>query len=158
MSHRFTTRLEVRVSDIDAQGHMTGSAYLAFANHALWTCVRAAGVDVDGLVASGVGPVNLETNIRFLHELRGGDLVDVSCRLAFGDGKTYQVDQEFRTTAGEVAATVTGTYGLLDLHQRRLVPNPAAQWLQSADRPELLGLDGETTAHNAVVSSRCDQP
>jgi two-component system, NarL family, response regulator DesR len=146
MSDLFTTRLDVRISDTDAQGHMTGAAYVAFANHAFWTCVRAAGVDVDGLLASGVGPVNLETNIRFLHELRGGDRVDVSCRLAFGDGKTYQVDQDFRTTGGELAATVTGTYGLLDLQERRLVPNPAFRWLQFADRPELLGLDGETTA------------
>lgn len=140
MPDAFTTRLDVRLSDIDAQGHMTSSAYVAFGNHALWSCVRAAGVDVDALLASGVGPVNLETTIRFLRELRGGDLVHVSCQLAFGDGTTYQVEHELRTTAGELAANITSTVGLLDLERRRLVPDPASRWRQFADRPELLGL------------------
>lgn len=131
MADPFAARLDVRLSDIDAQGHMTSAAYVAFANHALWACVRAAGVDVDALLASGVGPVNLETTIRYLRELRGGDKVDVSCRLAFGDGKTYQVDHELRETTGELAADVTCTFGLLDLKERRLVPDPASRWLQS---------------------------
>lgn len=137
----FTTRLGVRLSDIDAQGHMTGAAYVEFANHALWSCVRAAGVDVDALLASGVGPVNLETTIRFRRELRGGDEVDVSCHLAFGEGRTYRVDHELRTPAGELAAEVNCLFGLLDLEQRWLVPDPASRWRQFADRPELLALD-----------------
>lgn len=138
MPEPFTTRLGVRVFDIDAQGHLTGAAYLHYATHALWECVRAAGVDVDRLLASGVGPVNLETTIRFHRELRGGDEVEVSCRLAFSDGKTYRVSHEFRTAAGELAAEVSCVFGLLDLARRRLVPDPASRWRQLADRPELL--------------------
>jgi acyl-CoA thioester hydrolase len=140
MPEGFTTRMAVRVFDVDAQGHLTGAAYLHYANQALWECVRAAGVDVDVLLASGIGPVNLETNIRFLRELRGGDEVEVSCHLAFGDGKTYRVRHEFRTTHGELAAEVTAVFGLLDLTRRRLVPDPGSHWLRHANHPELLGL------------------
>lgn len=150
MPDHYTTRLDVRLSDIDAQGHMTGAAYIEFANHSLWKCAQTAGVDVDAFLASGVGPVNLATNIRYLHELRGGDQVDVSCQLTFGDGRTYQVDHELRTTAGDLAATVTSTFGLLDLQQRKLVPDPAARWRQFADRPDVLGLHHETLPPRAT--------
>lgn len=136
----FTTRMAVRVFDLDAQGHLTGAAYLQYANHALWECVRAAGVDIDALLGSRIGPVNLETNIRFLRELRGGDEVDVSCRLVFTGGKTYRVRHEFRTPRGELAAEVNAVFGLLDLTQRRLVPDPGSRWRRHAKVPEMLGL------------------
>lgn len=140
MADEFSTRLDVRVFDLDAQGHLTGAAYLQYANHALWECVRAAGVDVEALLASGVGPVNLETNIRFLRELRGGEQVEVSCRLAFTEGKTYRVLHEFRTADGDLAAELSCVFGLLDLSRRRLVPDPRSRWSHHAAHPEVLGL------------------
>jgi acyl-CoA thioester hydrolase len=141
MRERFSTRMGVRVFDLDAQGHLTGAAYLQYANHTLWECVRAAGVDVDALLASGVGPVNLETKIRYLRELRGGDEVDVSCELAFSDDRTYRVRHEFRTPEGDVAADMVCRFGLLDLKRRRLVLDPASRWRQVARHPQLLSLD-----------------
>ena len=140
MPDGFTTQMDVRVFDLDAQGHLTGAAYLQYANQALWECVRAAGVDTDALLASGVGPVNLETTIRFRRELRGGDQVDVSCCMVFTGGKTYRVQHEFRTPGGELAAELHCVFGLLDLEHRRLVPDPGARWRQHAADPEMLGL------------------
>ena len=58
------------------------------------------------MLASGVGPVNLETNIRYQNELRGGDEVDVSCAFLWGDGKTFRVEQELRRADGVLAAEV----------------------------------------------------
>jgi acyl-CoA thioester hydrolase len=140
LTQPFTVRQRVRVFEIDAQGHLTGAAYLQYANHALWECVRAAGVDVDEMVASGIGPVNLETTIRYIRELRGGDDVDVSCELVFGEGKTYHVHHAFRTPDGQLAAEVRCVLGMLDLHQRRLVADPAMRWRERASRPDVLGL------------------
>lgn len=141
MHDPFTTRLGVRLSDIDGQGHVTGAAYLEYANHALWECVRAAGVDVDAMLASGVGPVNLETTLRFVKELRGGDEVDVTCELQFTDSKTYEVRHELRTPEGELAADVRCVFGLLDLDQRRLVADPEQRWRHLAQEPERLGIN-----------------
>lgn len=84
--------------------------------------------------------MNLETVIRYLAELRGGDVVEVSCRLVFGEGKTYGVEHELRAVGGQLAAQITTTSGLLDLERRHLVTDPAARWRQAADRPEVLGL------------------
>jgi acyl-CoA thioester hydrolase len=136
----FTARFEVRVSDTDAQGHMNSAAYLDLANHSLWECVRAAGVDVDGLLQTRVGPVILESTIRYAAELRAGDRVDVSCRLTFDGSKTYLVRHELTNAEGGVAATVENRMGLLDLDERRLVAEPAATWRRAATHPELLGL------------------
>jgi acyl-CoA thioester hydrolase len=131
--------MEVRVSDVDAQGHMSSASYVQFTNHALWRCVRAAGVDVDTMLDSGVGPVILETNLRYLAELRRGDQVDVSCELVFTGDRTYDVRHELRNAAGEVAATAVNRMGLLDLRKRRLLTEPAATWRRLAARPEALG-------------------
>ncbi|PXX57773.1 acyl-CoA thioester hydrolase [Nocardia tenerifensis] len=131
--------MEVRVSDLDPQLHVTGAAYHQYADHSRFACVQAAGISVDELIADGFGPVNLETTIKFQRELRGGDTVDVSCVWLWGTGKTYRVEQVLTRADGEVAATVTNVSGLLDLKARRLVADPAREWAARARKPELLG-------------------
>src|SRR4051794_32310738 len=81
----------------------------------------AAGLPQDKLIASGVGPVALETTIKFRRELRGGDEVDVSCVFSYGTGKTFTVTQQITKLDGTVAAEITGTAGMLDLAERRLI-------------------------------------
>jgi acyl-CoA thioester hydrolase len=136
----FRAPFEVRVSDTDAQGHMNSSAYLDLANHSLWQCLRSAGVDVDELLRTRVGPVILESTIRYAAELRAGDRGDVSCRMTFDGSKTYLVHHELTKAGGDIAATIENRMGLLDLDERRLVPSPATTWRHAATRPEVLGL------------------
>lgn len=136
----FTNRIEVRVSDLDLQGHVTGAAYHQYADHSRFACVQAAGISVAEVIAAGFGPVNLETVLRFQRELRGGDFVDITCDWVWGTGKTYRVEHILTRPDGEVAATVTHVSGLLDLTARRLVADPAQRWRALANRPELLHL------------------
>lgn len=136
----FSVRLEVRVYEVDPQLHLNGGFYVQYADHARFACVRAAGVSVEDLLADGLGPVNLETTIRYHRELRGGDHVDVTCAWEWGAGKTYRVHHELRRADGTVAAEVHHVSGLLDLSARRLVPDPAARWRARATDPVLLGL------------------
>jgi acyl-CoA thioester hydrolase len=104
MDDAFQTTLEVRLFDCDAQGHLAGAAYLNYANHALWSCLRSAGVDVSALLRDGFGPVHLETKVRFLSEFRAGDIVTLTCTLIFDGGKTYRVRNEFRKHPNTLAA------------------------------------------------------
>jgi acyl-CoA thioester hydrolase len=136
----FRVGLTVRSSDLDSNGHVRGSAYLDYADHARWEWLRAAGVSLDELRAAGLGPVSLETTIRWLHELRAGDEIEVTAAFGWGEGKTGTVVQQLRRADGTLAAEVTGVGGLLDLEQRRLVPDPRSRWRALAARPELLGL------------------
>src|SRR5437899_4737409 len=89
----FRVSVVVRGYELDTQGHLNQAVYLNYAEHARWELLRAAGVAQDKLLASGVGPVALETTARYLRELRGGDEVTVTCEFEWGTGKTFRMVQ-----------------------------------------------------------------
>ncbi|MGW8380489.1 thioesterase family protein [Streptomyces sp. ODS28] len=140
----FRTRLTMRSTDEDTNGHVRGSAYVEYADQARWECVREAGISTDELAAARLGPVNLETTVRFHRELRAGEEIEISCVFHYGEGKTSRVEQELRRTSdGELCATVASVGGILDLESRRLVPDPASVWRKYATRPGLMGVRAE---------------
>ncbi|MEU7898085.1 acyl-CoA thioesterase [Nonomuraea sp. NPDC049152] len=136
----FTVSIAVRSYELDTQGHVNGAVYHQYGDHARWECLRAAGVSVDEMLAGGVGPVTLENTIRYHRELRGGDEVKVSCAFRWSGGKTFGVQQRFWRGDGELVAELTSIGGLLDLRERRLLPDPEARWRALATSPEVLGL------------------
>jgi acyl-CoA thioester hydrolase len=139
----FQVRLEVRSYELDTQGHVTTAAYLQYADHTRWKLLEAAGIDLEELRRTGLGPVTLETTVRFLRELRLGHEVDVSCVFDWPGGRTGRVSQELRRVDdGSLVAELSSVGGLLDLTARRLVADPGAVWRRLARRPELLGLAG----------------
>lgn len=140
MTAPFTVRITVRGYETDAQGHLNGNVYLQYAEHARWELLRAAGVRQSDLLRDGIGPVNLETTIRFHRELMAGEGVDVTCVFVWGEGKSFRVEQTFCTVDGELVAEVFNVGGLLDLRQRRLVPDPGERFRAVAHQPALLGL------------------
>lgn len=84
--------------------------------------------------------MSLEERIRFHHEIRPGEEVEVSCVFVWGTGKSFRVEQEIRMTDGTLAAEITNIGGLLDLSSRRLLPDPGQIWRSAAKAPGLLGL------------------
>jgi acyl-CoA thioester hydrolase len=141
MAQRFEIRVGVRGYEVDTQGHLNQAVYLQYGEHARWEFLRALGIPQDKLIASGVGPVALETTLRFHRELRSGDEVDVSCAFEWPGGKTFRVKQEFhRVSDGVLAAEITAVVGILDLEARRLVPDPAERFRALATNLELLDL------------------
>jgi acyl-CoA thioester hydrolase len=139
MAERFTVRVAVRGYELDTQGHLNQAVYLSYAEHARWEFLRAAGITQNALLESGVGPVALETTIRFRRELRGGDEVDVSCEFAFAERRTFQLKQEITRVDGVLAAEIVAVAGLLDLNQRQLISDPAGHLRSLATEPEILG-------------------
>jgi acyl-CoA thioester hydrolase len=141
MGDTFTVRVAVRGYELDVQGHINQAVYLQYAEHARWEMLRAAGITPDVLRDARSGPVVLETTIRYLAELRGGDEVDVSCVFEWGPGKTFRLRQEIRRVDdGTLAADLTGVAGFIDLDKRRLLPSPADHLRTLATDPEVLDL------------------
>jgi acyl-CoA thioester hydrolase len=138
MADVFTVRVTVRGYELDTQGHLNQSVYLQYGEHARWELLRAAGISQDALIASGIGPVVLESTIRYLRELRGGDEVDVSCGFEWGEGRTFRVRQDYRRPDGIQVAELVAVGGLLDLRERRLVKEPRERLRALASVPELL--------------------
>ncbi|WP_262056517.1 acyl-CoA thioesterase [Streptomyces sp. STR69] len=140
MSEPFSVPVTVRGYETDTLGHLNQSVYLQYAEHARWALLQAAGVGQAELLAEGIGPVVLETTIRYLRELRAGDEVQVSCVFEWGEGKTFRITQSITKTDGTVSAEVASVGGLLDLKERRLVARPREHFKQLTTDPGLFGL------------------
>ncbi|GAB2919011.1 acyl-CoA thioesterase [Streptomyces heilongjiangensis] len=140
MSEPFSVPVTVRGYETDVQGHLNQSVYLQYGEHARWSLLQAAGIRQADLMARGVGPVALETTIRYRRELLAGDEVEVTCVFVWGEGRTFRVEQTIRRTDGTVAAEITGVGGLMDLTARKLVADPGAYFRELADDPALFGL------------------
>jgi acyl-CoA thioester hydrolase len=142
MSEPFRVLVAVRGYELDVNGHLNWANYLHYAEHARWECLRAAGLTYPVLDGAGLGPVNLEANVRFLRELRDGEDVAVSCAFEWGESKTFRVRQEFTRGGadGELAAEVTTVSGVIDQQTRRLVPDPAGRLRSLATAPGMMGL------------------
>lgn len=140
MAQPFSVRITVREYELDTRGHLNQAVYLQYCEHALWEVLRAAGIPSDKLLATGVGPAQLECLLKYQRELSGGDEVDVSCVFEWGSGKTFRLRQTLRKADGTQAAEVTGLCGLLDLNERRLVADPGAHLRNLATDPGVLGL------------------
>ncbi|WSQ13005.1 acyl-CoA thioesterase [Streptomyces sp. NBC_01231] len=140
MTEAFSVPVTVRGYETDVQGHLNQSVYLNYAEHARWSLLKAAGISQSGLIGSGVGPVTLETTIRYRRELVAGDEIEVTCGFAWGEGKTFRIEQTIRKADGTVAAEITAVGGLLDLKERRLVADPREYFRELAADPGLFGL------------------
>jgi acyl-CoA thioester hydrolase len=139
MADPFTVRITARGYEVDSNGHVAGSVLLQYGQHARWECLGAADVDQKALLDRGIGPVSLEERIRFHREIRAGETVEVSCEFVWGEGESFRIEQNIRTSDGTLAAQITNVGGLLDLARRHLLPDPGAVWRSVATKPELLG-------------------
>ncbi|MER6623814.1 MULTISPECIES: thioesterase family protein [unclassified Streptomyces] len=140
MSEPFSVRVTVRGYETDVQGHLNQAVYLNYAEHARWSLLQEAGITQSGLISQGVGPVALETTIRYKRELLAGDEADVSCVFTWGGGKVFTIEQTITKADGTVAAEITAVGGLLDLKRRKLVPDPQDVFRDLAKDPALFGL------------------
>ncbi|WP_210571773.1 thioesterase family protein [Streptomyces sp. GESEQ-4] len=140
MSEPFSVRVTVRGYETDVQGHLNQAVYVNYAEHARWSLLKEAGITQSGLIAQGVGPVALETTIRYRRELVAGDEVEVTCAFVWGEGKTFRIEQTIRKTDGTVAAEITAVGGLLDLTARKLIAAPQERFKELASDPSLFGL------------------
>ncbi|MFE1441605.1 acyl-CoA thioesterase [Streptomyces sp. NPDC058739] len=140
MNEPFSVPVTVRGYETDTQGHLNQAVYLNYAEHARWSLLQAAGIRQADLVGRGVGPVALETTIRYRRELLAGDEVEVTCAFLWGEGKTFRIAQTIRKADGTVAAEIEAVGGLMDLAARRLVADPRERFKELASDPALFGL------------------
>ncbi|MFE6776386.1 acyl-CoA thioesterase [Streptomyces sp. NPDC057702] len=140
MAQPITVPVTVRGYETDSQGHLNMSVYIQYAEHARWALFQAAGISQQALLTAGIGPVNLETTIKYLRELRAGDEVEVSCAIVWGERKTFHIEQTITKRDGTVAAQLDSVAGMLDLKERRMVADPRGTLRDLGADLKLLGL------------------
>ncbi|MPY61541.1 acyl-CoA thioesterase [Streptomyces spongiae] len=140
MTEPYAVKVTVRGYETDVLGHLNQSVYLQYAEHARWSLLEDAGISSSELLAKSIGPVVLEQTVRYRRELRAGDETEVTCSFAWGEGKTYRIEQTIRKTDGTVAAEITVLCGLMDLKERRLVADPRGALEAMASDAKVFGL------------------
>ncbi len=126
-----TVRIKVRHYELDTLGHLNHAVYHQYGEVARLEWFEAVGGAGSGLREAKLAPVLLESNIRFRKELRAGDVVDVTCVVSFGAGKTFRMDNEIRKIDGTLSAEINSTVGVLDLVRRKLVDDPRGQFVRA---------------------------
>jgi acyl-CoA thioester hydrolase len=118
----FRTRLKVRQYELDALGHVNQAVYHSYGEVSRLEAFEAAGnarVSEDNKA-----PVLLESHIVYRRELRGGEVIDVTCDTTFGEGKVFWMTSRILKLDGTLSAEIKCTLGVMDLERRKLVADP----------------------------------
>ncbi len=120
-----TYRGAVYPRHLDHMGHMNIQFYVAKFDAAIWHLFDRIGVTADYIREHNRGMAAVEMNVRYLKELRAGDLVSVCSGVLRVGGRSIDLVQEMRLgEAGDLAAVMRVTAVHLDREAHRAVPLP----------------------------------
>ncbi len=118
------TPLTIETRHCDLYGHMNNAAYAELLEEGRWDLITRRGYGRETVTQLGQGPVVLQLNIRFRHELSPGDRVTVESKVTQVRSRTATVTQRILAPGGQVACEAEAVLGLFDLKTRKLVaPN-----------------------------------
>jgi len=115
---------------LDTFGHVNNATYLALFEEARWEFITSRGFGLDMVQKSGLGPVILEINLKFVKELRLRQKFVIDSQNLSYDKKIAVLRQDILNEAGEICCAAKMTYALFDTKQRRLVA-PTPEWLRA---------------------------
>ncbi len=131
---RFSTPIEVRYSDLDAQGHLNHARYLTFMEQARFKYIMAAGLWNDAHDFNAVGQIVAEGSCSYKRPVLIDQIVDVAVRVSRIGNKS--LDMEYRlTVSGEVAATGRTVQVGYDYAAHQSIPIPQ-EWREKLARFE----------------------
>ncbi len=125
-THTFVIPFQAQWSDMDQNGHMRTTAYLAAAEDSRMQYFASHGFSMQEFTRLALGPVVQTDEIRYRAELRLQDRAELTIQLAglSPDGARFGLRNTFTREDGRTACTVTTIGGWLDLRERRLTPPP----------------------------------
>ncbi len=121
---------EVKILEhhLDTFGHVNNATYFQLFEQARWEVITARGFGLKEVRTTQQGPIVLDAQIRFLHELRLREQITIVTECAPFTGKTAKIVQKMLRSDGEVACDVSYTIAFFDLRARKIIP-PSAAWL-----------------------------
>ncbi len=129
MSQIYKLDIVIKEIYLDTFGHVNNAHYLTLFEDARWDLLNANGYGLDKIKSSGLGPVILEINIKYLRELKARQklIIETSC-VEYPDkiGKMMQR----MVKDDELYAQADIVFGLFSLKERKIVP-PTKAWLEA---------------------------
>lgn len=133
---KFSTPIEVRYSDLDAQGHLNHAKYFSFMEHARFKYILAVGLWSDDRDFNAVGQIVAEATCAYKRPVALNEVVDVAVRVSQMGNKSMNMDYRLTVAGAEVATgrTVQVAY---DYSAGKSIPIPP-EW-----RARVAGFEGE---------------
>ena len=116
-----TVARQVPQSWTDYNGHMNEAHYLEVFAQASDRLMELVGAGAD-YIAAGKSYFTVETHLRHLEEVKGGEPIRVTTRLLSGEGKKLHLFHRLENAAGRLAATGEHLLLHVDLETRRSCP------------------------------------
>ncbi len=133
---RFKYQMLIREHHLDTFNHVNNATYLQILEDARWEFLNVSGLGLKIIHESGVGPVVLECNIKFLKELRLRQMITIESQMLSYEKKIGVMSQTIFDENETVCCQAKLTFGVFDLNSRKLIL-PSLQWLQA------IGIDSQ---------------
>ena len=123
----FEQRFQVGWCHLDANAHMSNTAYLDLAATVRVVYFAAAGFSIDAFARMQFGPVIRREELEYFRELRLLDELRITLLLAglSENASRFRLRNDFWRVDGTLVARLTSLGGWLDLGARRLISPPA---------------------------------
>ena len=120
-------KILIRESHLDSYGHVNNATYLTLFEEARWQIITDRGYGYEKVHQTGLGPVVLEVNLKFLKELKLRETITITMQLDSYDGKIGHMTQKMIKANGDVACEMKMVMGFFDLKNRKLIL-PTDDW------------------------------
>lgn len=125
--HRYP--LMIRESDLDVFGHVNNATYLTLFEEARWQIITERGFGLKHVMTTGIGPVILEINIKYIKELQVREEVVIESESLPYENKVGRLNQRMMR-GDEVCSVAEITYALFSLKERKIIL-PTEEWLHA---------------------------
>jgi acyl-CoA thioester hydrolase len=122
--------LVIKEHHLDSYGHVNNATYLALFEEARWEAITGRGYGFQQVHETGLGPVVLEVQLKFLKELKLREKIIITLDVESYEGKIFKLRQKMIKPNGEIAADAVFTGSFFDLKNRKLIL-PNADWLRA---------------------------
>ncbi len=114
-------------ADLDPNGHMRHTAYMDYAAQARVDFLHDCGFTLERFQHLRIGPVLLQEETRYLHEVRANERISVTTEITglSSNGKHWRIRHRIFRAGGELVCVVSVQGAWLDLAARKVVPAPA---------------------------------
>lgn len=131
MNEVFEYKTKILESHLDSFGHVNNANYLKLFEEARWDFITKNGHGLDFVLEKKVGPIILDLNLRFKHELKNReDILIQSQVIEVKSSKIYIIEQKMMREDGKLVAIAQFTAGFFDLQARKLI-TPEAGWVKA---------------------------
>ena len=118
----------VKENHLDTFGHMNNATYLQLLEEARWDFITAKGFGLKQIQQSGLGPIILEIQMKFLKEIRLRQQITIESEVLSYEKKIASLRQDILDDRGTVMFQSKFLFGLFDTKERKLVM-PTPEWL-----------------------------